>query len=51
MLRSLENTGGKLAPSPTLATHVVYNPDNDEVETLAVSSNQVHVTKEVIQRI
>ncbi|CAA86788.1 Protein ECT2 [Caenorhabditis elegans] len=46
MLRSLENTGGKLAPSPTLATHVVYNPDNDEVETLAVSSNQVHVTKE-----
>ncbi|CAO4365283.1 unnamed protein product [Caenorhabditis nigoni] len=46
MCFNLNNTGGTLAEDPSKATHVVYNPVNDDVETLPVSANQVHVTQE-----
>uniref|UniRef100_A0A1I7THU9 Protein ECT2 n=1 Tax=Caenorhabditis tropicalis TaxID=1561998 RepID=A0A1I7THU9_9PELO len=46
MLTNLDNTGGTLAEDPSKATHVVYNPANDEIEALPMSPNQVHVTQE-----
>lgn len=47
MKTNLENTGGLLTDDASKATHVVYNPMNDEIEPLPVSPNQVHVTQEV----
>uniref|UniRef100_A0A8R1HXA2 Protein ECT2 n=1 Tax=Caenorhabditis japonica TaxID=281687 RepID=A0A8R1HXA2_CAEJA len=46
MFTNLNNTGGTLATEPANATHVVYNPMNDEIEPLPVFANQVHVTQE-----
>lgn len=46
MMMNLNNTKGALAEDPSKATHVVYNPINDDIEPLPVSSNQVHVTQE-----
>ncbi|KAF1765504.1 hypothetical protein GCK72_005456 [Caenorhabditis remanei] len=46
MMMNLNNTKGALADDPSKATHVVYNPINDDIEPLPVSSNQVHVTQE-----
>lgn len=46
MLTNLDNTGGVLVDDASKATHVVYNPVNDDIEPLPVSSNQVHVTQE-----
>lgn len=46
MLSSMKDKGGTHAEDPAKATHVVYNPANDEIPPLPVTTNQVHVTQE-----